>query len=697
MKRHSRVRMSALVVAVSGSLVLVSAQGGGVTIDSDDIGGVVTSSAGAEAGVWVIAETTDLPTKFARIVVTDDQGRYVLPDLPDASYEVFVRGYGLVDSPRRTARPGESLDLEARVAPDARTAAQVYPAAWWLTMVEPPGDAEAQLDFALTMKQCYDCHQVGNKATREILPAMRGRSGSSLDIWTRRTGVGPSGPGMAAQFVALGDMRQAMADWTDRVAAGEAPTEPPPRPRGPERNLVITLWDWGSEIDGRTDMAAADIRDGTVNANGLVLGVAEMTDSLTILDPETHTASVVKVPSTASILEQGFNASPTRSPHYGERVWSRQADVRSSAVDAKGRVWMASRVRDPDDQPDFCTSAENPFGNYFPLERAGRQISIYDPATEQFEQINTCFSSDHNQMSADNFLYFGQTDVVGWIDMDVWDETHDAEASQGWCPAVVDTNGDGRITEWTEPDAAVVPTLDHRVAFGCYSVAVSHSDGSLWCSGIGRGDKRLVRIEKGSNPPETCSAEYYEPPPDRMGDVVGSGGVEVDENGRAWQNWRVSGHFSSFDRTLCDTTSDPQASGQSCPEGWSYRRKDDPEYGTSFYHANESYLTHMDFHDTLGLGKDAPIYGSVNTDAMEVLSPNTGDYVTLRVPYPLGFFPRSGNGRVDNPNTGWKGKGYWASFSTYATWHIEGGRGEGGPGVLPKAVKFQMRPDPLAH
>ena len=521
-----------LVVAalMFGSLVWLAAQGD-VMIDADDIGGVVTSSNGPEAGVWVIAETTDLPTKFARVVVTDEAGRYVVPDLPAADYEVFVRGYGLVDSPRREARPGQPLALAATVAPNARAAAQVYPAAWWLTMIEPPADIDAQLEFALTMKQCYDCHQVGNKATREILPAMQGRSGSSLDVWTRRTGVGPSGPGMASQFRNLGDMRQALADWTDRIAAGEAPTDPPPRPQGVERNLVITLWDWGSEIDGRTDMAAADIRDGAVNANGLVYGVAEMTDSLTILDPATHSASVVKVPSSASVVEQGFNASPTRSPHYGERVWARRADVRSSAIDARGRAWMASRVREPDDQPDFCTSDENPFGRYHPLERASRQVSVYDPETEQFEQIDTCFSADHNQMSDDNFLYFGQNDAVGWVDMDVWDETHDAEAAQGWCPAVVDTNGDGRITEWTEPDEPVVPTMDHRVSFGCYSVAVSHTDGSLWCSGIGRGAKRLVRIEKGSNPPETCSAQYYEPPPDLMGGCRGVGGRG---GGRSW-------------------------------------------------------------------------------------------------------------------------------------------------------------------
>ena len=72
--------------------------GEAVRIDSDDIGGVVTGPRGPEAGVWVIAETTDLPTKFVRIVVTDDRGRYVVPDLPKANYSVWVRGYGLVDS-----------------------------------------------------------------------------------------------------------------------------------------------------------------------------------------------------------------------------------------------------------------------------------------------------------------------------------------------------------------------------------------------------------------------------------------------------------------------------------------------------------------------------------------------------------------------------------------------------------------------
>src|SRR5262249_56286378 len=126
------VVMTALLVSwtSSASLTRVHAQqrdGVTVAIDNDDIGGVVASAKGPEAGVWVVAETTDLPAKFVRIVVTDDQGRYVLPDLPRANYEVFVRGYGLVDSARVRATPGQHLDLKAVVAPDGPAAAQVYP------------------------------------------------------------------------------------------------------------------------------------------------------------------------------------------------------------------------------------------------------------------------------------------------------------------------------------------------------------------------------------------------------------------------------------------------------------------------------------------------------------------------------------------------------------------------------------------
>ena len=94
-----------------------------VAIDKDDIGGVVSGPNGPEAGVWVIAETSELPTKYAKMVVTDEQGRYVIPDLPTANYQVWVRGYGLVDSPKMRAKPGQQLNLAAVPAPNERAAA----------------------------------------------------------------------------------------------------------------------------------------------------------------------------------------------------------------------------------------------------------------------------------------------------------------------------------------------------------------------------------------------------------------------------------------------------------------------------------------------------------------------------------------------------------------------------------------------
>ena len=97
--------------------------GGGVSAGATDIGGVVTSSKGPEAGVWVIAETRDLPTKYIKIVVTDDRGRYLLPDLPKATYELWVRGYGLVDGPKQKGQPGKLVNLSATVAPSAKAAA----------------------------------------------------------------------------------------------------------------------------------------------------------------------------------------------------------------------------------------------------------------------------------------------------------------------------------------------------------------------------------------------------------------------------------------------------------------------------------------------------------------------------------------------------------------------------------------------
>src|SRR5262245_3326491 len=164
--------------------------GAAVAIDADDIGGVVTGKNGPEAGVWVIAETTDLGTRFAKMVVTDDSGRYVIPDLPPVTYQVWVRGYGLVDSPRVKSAPGRIVNLTAVPAPSAKAAAEYYPSIYWFSMLKIPDRSlfpgtgvdgngmpatyknQEQWLNAVQLNGCGNCHQLGDKATREIPPAL---------------------------------------------------------------------------------------------------------------------------------------------------------------------------------------------------------------------------------------------------------------------------------------------------------------------------------------------------------------------------------------------------------------------------------------------------------------------------------------------------------------------------------------------
>ena len=269
--------VAALALALAAFLAiphteLQAQQGrGGVAIDADDIGGVVTGAKGPEAGVWVVAETTDTPTRFIRVVVTDDQGRYVVPDLPRAKYQVFVRGYGLVDSPKVGAEPGQQLNLRAVPAPDARAAAQIYPAAYWLSLMEIPKGAMPEREVLSAVKECMACHQLGNQATREI-PKALGSFPNGLAAWDHRVTVGPMGLAMSGSYQRFGEQRRMFAEWTDRIAAGAVPKQVPPRPSGLERNLVVTLWDWAVPTGGRSDGAASDDRIGTNNANGPIWG-----------------------------------------------------------------------------------------------------------------------------------------------------------------------------------------------------------------------------------------------------------------------------------------------------------------------------------------------------------------------------------------------------------------------------------------
>ena len=265
MHKQALLVFAAVAAGLPGELHAQQTPAPAVEIDADDIGGVVTSRFGPEAGVWVIAQTTELGTRFAKIAVTDERGRYVVPDLPKARYRVWVRGYGLVDSSKVAAERGQILNLTAETAPSLAAAAQYYPAAYWYSMLKIPdqsrfpgtGDKgngipenfktqQQWLNFIKT-NGCGNCHQIGNYATRTI-PAALGNFESSQDAWTQRLSVGPAGHDMVNFITQLmtpdGVQLPALADWSDRIKAGELPPRSPRRPAGVERNLVVTVRDW---------------------------------------------------------------------------------------------------------------------------------------------------------------------------------------------------------------------------------------------------------------------------------------------------------------------------------------------------------------------------------------------------------------------------------------------------------------------
>ena len=713
------IRRAALASLTAGmiaaSLAWPSAQSGGtsIAIDADDIGGVVTGPKGPEAGVWVIAETTDLPTKFTEIVVTDDRGRYLLPDLPKAAYKMWVRGYGLVDSTPVQSAPGRTQDLTAVIAPSARAAAEYYPANYWLALLqfppasEFPGTGPQGNGIPVTYKtqdqwvsavKCANCHQIGNKATREF-PKSLGTFHSGEAAWDRRVQSGQSGAPMSNAFSAPGRARNAKlwASWTDRIAAGEFPQEAPPRPRGVERNLVLKMWDWGGPLPYALvhDEVVTDRRNPTVNANGLVWGTGDGRGTLTWLDPQKHTTGSIELPTLDESPDWASNFGPQEvlapSPYWGEKLtWDPRAP-HTPMLDQKGRVWIATKIRDPLEGPDFCKAGStNKYAAYFPIDRGGYQAAVYDPKAKKFDMIDTCFGGSHLMFAEDkdHTLFFSVSDAFGWINTRKFDETKDGVASQGWVPAVLDTNGDGKITRgWTEPNQPVDPARDHRVAFGCYSVVVNPVDGSIWCPPA-RFPGTLTRMDLGANPPETARAEQYEVPP---GTGFNPRGMDFDRNGVAWISFAGSGHMASFDRRKCKVLNGPTATGQHCPEGWKFYEGPGPKMKGTRAGADYFYMAWVDQFDTLGLGKDIPMTQGSNSDSLLALMPGSGEWVTLRVPYPLGMFTRSHDGRIDDPRGGWKGRAVWTTYASAANWHIEGGVGQNS-----KVVKMQMRPNPLA-
>jgi hypothetical protein len=770
------------------------------------ITGTVRSTTGPEAGVWVIAETKDLPTGMIKSVVTDDNGKYVLPEMPMVNYKVWVRGYGLVDSTPINARPtvntnnnAPAVNLTAVIAKTDVEAARVYPGNYWMQMLEPPAKTAFPIGTAASQQtlegwmhsfksSCNFCHQLGNPITRTVDHVFKAKPElkTSQEAWDYRltTGVRGSGMSQAASSLNRPYALKMFSDWTDRIAKGETPKVKPQRPKGIERNVVITQWDWGTDHSFMHDQVSTSKNNPSLNGGGKVWAVSAGHGTLVMLDPKTSETSEIEIPTRQDRAQIGSRFPPPNPPSlwWGDaRLWNGPtydpSDPHNPMMDDHGRVWLTSKIRG-NAAPAWCNDQSNKYVSWFETGKSGgRQASYYDPKTQKFQLIETCYATHHLQFDndPDETVYFNELSgpTFGWINTKLYDktlaETKDEfkaeQAAVGWCNQALDTNGDGKITKPfqtvprggfdnalyvtdTTTAAAAAPrgapvapaaapaaggaapagagggragggagrggagrggapaataatfnaqqdSLIQGGGYSLYAVIPSPVDDSVW--GVAETfPGYLIRLIRGNNPPESCMTQVFKVPAPGLDPR----GVDIDSNGVVWTALAASSHLASFDPRKCTDLKGPaKLDGSQCANGWKLYQTTGPRFQGTDIPTEFHYFNWTDQFGASGFPKNTPMATGSNSDSINVLvSQNgVGQWVDLRIPYPLGFYARGLDARVDNPRApegfaGWKDRAIWTNYGTHFVWHIEGGKGTKG-----KEVKMQIRPNPTAR
>ena len=478
---------------------------------------------------------------MVKIVVTDDQGRYVMPDLPKANYTVWVRGYGLVDSPkvqhdaRQDRQPDRgagaergrgggvlSADLLAFDAQDSGEERIPRHRHTDGNGINPKIKSQTQFLREFKTDGCFHCHAIGTKATRTHLAGARRVQVRATRPGLRRIQSGQASKDMVETIERFGTERGAedarRLDRPDRRRRAAGARSRRAR-KGLERNVVITVWDWADPKTYLHDEIATDKRNPTVNAYGSLYGATEnSTDIVPILDPVKSIATTVKLPVRDPKTPSAINAVQMFAPSrmWGdEKLWNAQTIPHSLMLDEKARVWYAARIRAPNNPGLSARRAPTiRRRKLFPITTSNRQVSMLDPATKKFTLVDTCFPTHHVQFGfdANRTLWTSSggigADVLGWVNTKMLEETGDEAKSQGWTPFILDTNGNGKRDEgYVEPNQPVDPTKDKRIRVGFYSIAPSpgrrldlgHGDRlsrARWCGSIPARTRRQRRLRK---------------------------------------------------------------------------------------------------------------------------------------------------------------------------------------------------------
>ena len=646
-----------LAHAVSVPQALSAQTGSALQIGQAAIGGTVVNAdtSKPEAGVWVIAETK-LAVPFRKIVVTDDQGRFLVPDLPAGSYELWGRGYGLKDSEKSKAERGAEITLQVNNAANPREAARIYPAAYWTSLIKPPSKEELPAGYqsqehwlAALRGGCNQCHQIG-------MPTMR--RFTTPDVWDRYEKRN-NGMNAAADRLGRELLNKTLADWATRIQAGEVP-QAPPRPTGIERNFVVTQWDWAAPDSFIHDNITTDKRNPTLYPNGTVYG-ADRTGGgrLWALDPVRNTVEMFQVQGRTT---EKFD--PKIDYYHDRESGTWMASPHNPMLNEKGELWMTQPVRPPgpENNPEWSArtvaldtkdpAARDMAAKILASRNHGMQLGYFDIKTHKFVGVDTSYNTHHLQFDWQGRIWT-DGDVLGMLDTTKLDrkdiEGSEGEAQKAWMRMDMKTG-------------KAIPTSG-------YATGVNPVDGTVWVPvpTVDGPQNKIFMLD----PKTQKYTDYLLPLPGRL-----SHGIDFTTDGNAWFS-AGSGHLGRIDRKTGKFTYWELPGAKFAGTG--------KETGSTEY----PYFMWVDQFDTLGMGKDTIIVTGTTSDSMLIFNPKTEAWTVFRLPYPMPFYTRGLDGRIDDPKAGWKGRGIWTSYNSYLPKFTETNLGY--------VNHIQLRPSPLAN
>jgi len=671
---RSVTRYMAWVLVAAWCVVAGATVGGqvpGLKVDNASIGGTVVNSASGkpEAGVWVIAETKSLQTPFRKIVVTDDQGRYLVPQLPAGDYQLWVRGYGLKDSEKVKGALGANVKLQAANAATPQEAAKIYPASYWTSLIQPPPMSElpvkykSQDEWLATLRNgCNHCHELGMPQTRIYTTA------KDWDAMFLRA------KSMHQELDGLGrtQVEKMLADWGTRIANGEVPPQPP-RPTGIERNVVVSQWDWGFPESFVHDLISTDKRNPSLYGYGKVIGLDRTGGGrLLILDPMKNTVSSVQVEPKDkshgySLTKDYYHGQEEEQAYVGEdKEW--MASPHNSMLDDQGRMWMTTQIR-PGGKEYYPAWAKDTIvtGSKDPasIDLAWKAISArgnnmelayYDIKTGKFVSVDTAFNTHHLQLDWQGRIWAdGGGSTAGMLDTKKIDFN----------------NIEGTQVAAQKTYVRVDPETGKLIPGGGYGEAVSPVDGTVWySSSAAAGPNNKVYMVD----PKTDKITDYPLPASGPGRFPH--GIDFSTDGNVWVSLG-SGQLGRLDRKTGE---------------WKFW--DNPgvkfkgtgaETGTTDF----PYYLWVDQFNVSGLGKDTVFVTGSASDAFFVFDPKKETFSTFHIPYPMPYYARGLDGRIDDAKAGWKGRGLWMTYSSYLPRFTENRSGT--------VNHMQIRPNPLAN